>query len=147
MTVDDISIDHWTTQESVARKYNTKVGGEAMDFTDQISEATDSVQSWYQAATGTPTAELPKTEGELDDLLEQATAWEAASEAYFAFSQNIQNGDDLNRDESLHRKARRKFSDWQESDEAEPDSKTDTKSSGSVRGRSGSLTSDIFGGR
>jgi len=144
MTVDSISTDHWTTQEAVADKINIQLQDSEKDYTTEIEEATDSVQSWYQDETGVADSDLPSTDADVDSLLQQAAAWEAASEAYFKFSQNVQNGDDASRDESLHRKARRKFKDWKSSEDVEPESKTDSDLSYS--GKSGSLTSDLFGG-
>lgn len=145
MTVDSISGDHWATQGDVADKINIQLQDSEKDYTTEIEEATDSVQSWYQEETGVQDSDLPSTADDLDDLLQQAAAWEAASEAYFKFSQNIQNGDDASRDESLHRKARRKFKDWTNSEDVDENSETDSDLSTSAK--SGSLTGDLFGGR
>lgn len=143
MTVKNISQDSWAVQSDVADKVQIQERGSEKDYTQEIEEATDTVQSWYIEETDVAESDLPSSDSELPDLLQQATAWEAASEAMFKFSQSVQNGDDSNRDESFHRKARRKFDDWKSRQDAGKE-KTDTAGT-SVGGRSGSLTGDLFG--
>lgn len=144
MTITDISADAWTTQSEVADKVQVQEQGSEKDYTQEIEDATDTVQSWYIRETDSAESELPATEADVPDLVEQAVAWEAASEAMFKFSQSVQNGDDANRDESFHRKAKRKFDDWVDRRNAGSDS-ADAASS-PTDAKSGSLTDDIFGG-
>jgi len=143
MTVENISADAWTTQDEVADIVQVQVQGSEKDYQDEIEDATDTVQSWYIRETDTAESDLPSSADELPDLVEQAVAWEAASEAMFKFSQSVQQGDDSNRDESFHRKAKRKFDDWLDRRNAGADDSDVATSSAS--GRSGSLTGDIFG--
>lgn len=144
MTIDSISADAWTTQDEVAGIVQIQEQGAEKDYQDEIEDATDTVQSWYIRETDTAVDDLPSTDGDVPDLVQQATAWEAASEAMFKFSQSVQQGDDANRDESFHRKAKRKFDDWVDRRNA-GSSQSDTTSS-PTSGKSGSLTDDLFGG-
>jgi len=144
MPVNSIDGDNWTTQSEVADIVQVQQQGTEKDYSQEIGDATDTVQSWYIRETDTAESDLPSTESEVPDLVEQAVAWEAASEAMFKFSQSVQNGDDANRDESFHRKAKRKFEDWV--DRRNAGSEESDSATSPVAGKSGSLTSDLFGG-
>lgn len=143
MPVTTISADDWTKQSDVADIVQVQEQGAEKDYTDEIGDATDTVQSWYISETDTAESALPSTEADVPDLVEQAVAWEAASEAMFKFSQGVQAGDDDQRDESFHRKAKRKFADWVDRRNAGPDQ--DDASTSTSPAKSGSLTDDIFG--
>lgn len=144
MAIESIDGDNWTTQDEVADIVQVQEQGTEKDYTQEIGDATDTVQSWYIRETDTAEADLPDSEADVPDLVEQAVAWEAASEAMFKFSQSVQQGDDSNRDESFHRKAKRKFDDWV--DRRNAGSESSDSNSSPVAGKSGSLTSDLFGG-
>lgn len=144
MPIESISADAWTTQSEVAGIVQVQEQGTEKDYQDEIEDATDTVQSWYIRETDTAVDDLPSSDADVPDLVQQATAWEAASEAMFKFSQSVQQGDDANRDESFHRKAKRKFDDWV--DRRNAGSESSDANSSPVAGKSGSLTGDLFGG-
>lgn len=143
-----ISGDAWCLTEDVRDRIRLKVGQDNPDYETEIQEATDSVQSMWSDATGSAVdgSDMPTSDAELDSLLQQATAYMAASEAHLKFSQNVRGGnEDGQRHVFLEDKADDKFDQWKARAELDPEDEDDPDVSGTdLQARTGSL--DPFGG-
>lgn len=146
--VTSISAETWCLTEDVRDRIRLKVGQDNPDWEREINEATDSVQSMWSDATGQQvgSSDMPTTDSELDDLLQQATAYMAASEAHLKYSQNIRGGnEDGNRHVFLEDKAQDKFDQWQTRAELDPEDEDRRGDPGTdVTARTGQI--DPFGG-
>ena len=150
--VTDISADAWCLTSDLTDDaegiIRLKVGQDNPDYEREIKEATDSVQSMWSDATGksVDSTDLPQSDSDLDSLLQQATAYMAASEAHLKFSQNVRGGnEDGQRHVFLEDKAQDKFDQWQTRAELDPEDGDDPDRPGTdISARTGSL--DPFGG-
>jgi len=145
--VTSISADAWCLTEDVRDRLRLKVGQDNPDWQTEIEEATDSMQSKWSEATGQEVggSDMPTTDSELDPLLQQATAYQAASEGHLKYSQNIRSGnDDGQRHVFLEQKANEKFQQWQAKADLEPEDEDDEQTAGTdLTGRTQTL--DPFG--
>lgn len=108
--VNSRSDEHWCTTENVQDHLKIPDKGSARDFESAITSATNSVQAWWKQETGK--SSLPDA-GTLDDLLQEATAWLAVSEASFSYSRNFGgDGGDSGRTRTAEDKANKKFNEW-----------------------------------
>lgn len=142
--VTSVSADAWCTTAMVRQRLKVEIQNQEPDFETEIGEATDSVQSWWLEATGKPTGEIPD---DPHDLLQQAAAYQAASEAHLQFAQNVsgENQGDQ-RHVFLENKASDKFDEWKARADLSPGSDTsDTKGVGTVsKAPSNANTDDII---
>lgn len=143
--VESLSDEHWCTSEDVRDHLTIPDKGAERDFEQAIEGATNSIQSWYKQETGNTT--LPDA-GSLDDLLVEATAWLAVSEASFSYARNFSggsdNGGDTGRTRTAEDKAHKKFNEWaDEQDVASSESATEGETT-DAKPHHGSLTSDLI---
>lgn len=145
--VTSISADAWCLTEQVRDRLRLKVGQDNPDWETEINEATDTLQSWWSDATGKPvdSDDLPTSDSDLDSLLQQATAYMAASEGHLKYSQNVRGqNEDGNRHVFLEDKAQDKFDQWKARAELDPEDEDDPDVTGTdVQGRTGTI--DPFG--
>lgn len=148
--ITSVSSDHWTTTDMVRDRLRLKVGQDDPDWSTEIKEATDTVQSWWANATGykVGSQDMPTTDSELPDLLQQATAYQAASEAHLKYSQQIRGGnEDGDRHVYLEDKAEDKLDQWKATAELEPEDRDDPSDpTTEARARSGQLDGFDTGG-
>jgi len=146
--VTTISAETWCLTEDVRDRIRLKVGQDNPDWEREINEATDSVQSMWSDATGKQvgSSDMPTTDSDVDDLLQQATAYMAASEAHLKYSQNVRGtNEDGNKHVFLEDKATDKFDQWKTRSDLDPEDADDPGVTGTdVQARTGSL--DPFGG-
>lgn len=146
--VTSISGDAWCLTSDVRDRIRLKVGQDNPDFETEIEEATDSMQSMWSEFSGAAvgSSDMPATESDLPNLLQQATAYMAASEAHLKFSQNVRGqNEDGQRHVFLEDKAQDKFDQWKSQADLDPEDEDDPDVSGTdVTARTGSL--DPFGG-
>lgn len=145
--VTSISADAWCRTEAVRDRLRLKVGQENPDWETEIREATDTVQSMWSEVAGQAVGSpgMPTSDAELDSLLQQATAYMAASEGHLKYSQNIRSGNDNGqRHVFLEKKAKEKFDQWQAKADFDPEDADDRQTSGTdLSGRTKTL--DPFG--
>lgn len=108
--VTSLSDEHWCLTEDVQTHLKIPDKGSAREFRSAIKSATNSLQAWWKQETGK--TELPDA-STLDDLLQEATAWLAVSEASFSYSRNFgSDGGDSDRTRTAEDKAHKKFNEW-----------------------------------
>ena len=115
-----LSDDHWATSEGVRDKIDVPHQGDPVDVERSIESATDTVQAWWQDATGGDyPADLPDPTTLADDhpLLVTATEYQAASEEHEKQTEQVQGSEGAGgRVEPkwvfLERRANSKFEDW-----------------------------------
>lgn len=143
--VTSIDGDNWCLTSDVRDRIRVEIQNSEPDFETEIQEATDSVISWWAEATGQAVSERPTSDSDLDDRLQQATAYLAASEAHLKFAQNISSqnqGDD--RHVFLEEKARTKFEEWRAADDLTVESKSDDSDVSDIGGEISSKMDDII---
>lgn len=110
--INTIDNDHWCKTDDVRDIIEVPDKGTEPDFESDIKSATNSVQSWYRTHTGN--SSLPNS---VPDLLVEATAWAAVSEASFTFGHNFSgqdNGGQQGRVRTAEQKAEKKFDEWKD---------------------------------
>jgi len=150
--VTSISAETWCLTDDLTDPQSgilrLNIGQETPDWETVIQAATDSVQSMWSEATGkqVDSDDMPTTDADLDDLLQQATAYMAASEAHLRFSSNVRGGnEDGERHVFLEDKAQDKFDQWKARAELEAEDRDKRGDPGTdVTARTGQL--DPFGG-
>lgn len=137
VTDTDLGDTYWTTTQDVQDEFNLEVSNTEPDHERRIKQATRSMQARWAEATGQePTAEnLPD---DVPELLQDATAYLAASMAHLAYATNVQgsnNGDQ--RHVFLEQKADQAFEDWKRMEDLSAGSESDGEPSETVTGISG----------
>lgn len=137
ITTADLGDTYWTTTEDVRDEFNLEIGNQQPDFEKRIKQATRAMQARWAEATGLePTADnLP---ADVPDLLQDATAYLAASKAHLAYAKNVSgtNNDDK-RHVFLDREADDAFENWKRQADLPPGSEPEGEESETVTGFSG----------
>lgn len=142
ITESDLGDDYWCTSDDVQDEFNLEVSNTEPDHERRISQATRSMQARWAEATGQePTdANLPDS---VPPLLQDATAYLAASKAHLAYASNVQgsnNGDQ--RHVFLEQQADAAFEDWKKKEDLSPESEASGEAGETVSGVSG-----VIGGK
>lgn len=136
VTEADLGDKYWCTTSQVNDRFNLEVGNQVPDHETRIVEATDALQADWADATGKAVPDdLPASPPE---LLQYATAYEAASQAHLHFAQNI-SGDNQGDDRHvfLEQKAQKMFDRWKAQTGLDAEGEADGEASESVGGLSG----------
>lgn len=141
-TVNSISADTWCKSADVQDKVDIKVGQSPGDFEKAIKEATDTLQTWWSDATGKEVghSDMPTTDNELADLLQQSTAWLAAHEAALKQGGQLRNDGD-GRSMSFKDMAETKFDNWETQANLDPEDAdgSDVSGNSEVTARTGQI--------
>lgn len=145
ITSGDLDSDHWTTTEAVRDELEIKVGDSQPDYQKRIQQATRSVQADWADVTGKSIPDdLPDQPPE---LLQDATAYLAASMAHLAFASNVsgQNQGDQ-KHVFLEQQYDKTFERWVQQADLDAEGTGDDSDGdvSGVAGRRGSLTDDII---
>jgi len=132
----DLGKEKWCTTEQVRDRFQLEIGNQEPDFEGRIVEATDAIQADWAEATGKAIPDdLP---ADVPDLLQYATAYEAASQAHLHFAQNISGDNDGDqRHVFLSRKSESMFDRWKKQADLDPGSEQSGDASDTVTGQSG----------
>jgi len=113
--IETLSEERWATSDGVRDKVDVPTKGDPTDVESVIESATDTVQTWWQDATGQSYPEdLPDT-GTLaaeHPLLVRATEYLAASEHHEKKTENVKEDEREPKYVFLERRAKSKFEDW-----------------------------------
>jgi hypothetical protein len=114
--ITSLSDEHWAKSADVRETMEVPTNqGDPVDVEKRISSATDTVQTWWQDATGLDYPDdLPDT-GTLETenaLLVRATEYLAASEYHEIKAEAVRADDGTPRHVFLEDRARDKFEDW-----------------------------------
>lgn len=132
----DLGADYWATTEQVRDRFRLERHNTEPDHERRIVEATDAIQAdWAEASGGDIPGDLPDP---VPELLQYATAYEAAANAQLQFSQNVsgENSDDQ-RPADLRSMADRMFSRWEAQADVATGAEQDGDASDTVTAKSG----------
>jgi hypothetical protein len=139
----DLDADHWCTTEDVQDEFELEVGNQELDHAKRIQQATRSMKARWAEATGKPVSEAPATSSDIPDLLQDATAYLAASKQHLAFAQNVSGTNDGDqRHVFLEDAADDAFADWKRQADLDPGSESDGEASEVIGGQSGVIGGD-----
>lgn len=134
ITDNDLGPKYWTTTAAVREEFNLEIGNQEPDLERRIEQATRRMRAKVRDATGQDPPDQPP------DLLNDATAYLAASLAHQAFAANISGENDGDqRHVFLEDMAMDVFDDWTASADIDPGDETDGSASDMVTGISGTI--------
>lgn len=143
ITDSDLDDKHWCTTEDVQDEFELEVGNQELDHQKRIQQATRSIKARWAEATGLPTSDAPSTPDEIPELLQDATAYLAASKQHLAFAQNISGTNDGDeRHVFLEDASDDAFADWKRQADLDPGSESDGEASDVIGGQSGVIGGD-----
>jgi hypothetical protein len=155
MAVESLSDTYWATSEEVRETMEVPTNqGVPVDVDKRIESATDTVQTWWQEATGLNYPEELPDPGTLEDenpLLVRAVEYLAASEYHEIKAEAVRADDGTPRHVFLEERAHSKFDDWVQRNGYDDDSVDDerappTSSLGGVSSSLVDLGDDAGGG-
>lgn len=141
ITDSDLGDDYWCTTDDVREEFQLEIQNQEPDFDKRIGQASRRVQAWWADATGKAVPDDLPTD--IPELLQDATAYMAASLAHQAFAQNISgDNDDDQRHVFLEDSARDTFEDWKITADLDPGAEQDESASDTVTGQIGTIRGD-----